>query len=37
MPHLKNELFLQKKTTPPIDGEALLNKIIITLFVLKAS
>jgi hypothetical protein len=33
----KNELFLQKKTTPPIEGRALLNKCIIAPFMQKAS
>jgi hypothetical protein len=37
MAHNKNELFLQKKTAPPIEGRALLNKHIITHFVKKAS
>jgi hypothetical protein len=37
MAHKKNELSLQKKIAPPIEGEALLNMLIITLFVQKAS
>jgi hypothetical protein len=34
---LRNESFLQKKTAPPVEGEAMLIVPMVTLFYVKAS